>query len=560
MPERPSLSEDRWLPDRLAALGFLLEGERKIANEFIRVLDIWLKEVRGAALSGLGTRWVTVDPVAAQSAAPRWAALLAEFVERAVAWVVGRAYARVMGEGYAFTSRPWVAQHLEEVTNHLVRVPDEVFNVMRRELDTGINAGESIPELAERIDKELLSSGAERWQNRAITIARTETLSAYNGGTEDAFSVFEEAFGIELEKVWLASMDHRTRDTHFEADGQRVPKDGVFVVGGFPGLYPGAPELPAHERINCLTGDSRITAGRFVKGYRRRYEGEVYLVELDSGERFTASPNHPVLTPAGWGGAGNLQRGDYLVGGAVTDDRSARSPDVEGQPPTAAQLYDALAEAGHATRLAGLPVDFHGDGRDGDVEVVLADRELVVGLNTALGQQRYEAVLASPDLARLAARTALQPGLRATPPAHSGMSVGHLASAGGGLHGRPLDPLSLAPAPELNLGLGQAAQDHGATDAEVLGQGLDGHALQVQLHKVVHVERQSFHGFLYNFETTTGSYIGNGVINHNCRCTALYVEPGEETDMSGRGMRDPKGIQREIRARAERGVVRWRDQ
>lgn len=251
MAERTDLGEDRWLPDRMAALGFLLEGEAKVADEFVRALDQWFTAVRGAVFTGLGTRWATVDPLALQALTPRWAELLAEFLADAVAWVVGQAYARVMGEGYAFTNRPWVAQHLAEVENRLVRIPDEVFALMRRQLDDGINDGESIPELAARIDEELLRAGAERWQNRATTIARTETVSAYNGATEDAFEVFEEAFGIELEKVWLASMDHRTRDSHFAADGQRVPKNGAFVVGGFPGAYPGDPMLPAGERINC---------------------------------------------------------------------------------------------------------------------------------------------------------------------------------------------------------------------------------------------------------------------------------------------------------------------
>lgn len=274
MADRPDLSEDRWLPDRMAALGFLLEGEQRIADEFIRVLDQWFTAVRRAVFSGLGTRWATVDPLGAQAAAPAWARLVEEFIAEAVAWVVGQAYHRVLGEGYAFTNRPWVAQHLEDVYNHVVRVPDEVFDLMRRELDAGINDGESIPELAARIDEQLLRAGAERWQNRAVTIARTETVSAYNGATEDAFEVFEEAFGIELEKVWLASMDHRTRDTHFAADGQRVPKNGAFVVGGFPGQYPGDPGLPAKERINCRCTVLYVEPGEETDMSGRGYRDE----------------------------------------------------------------------------------------------------------------------------------------------------------------------------------------------------------------------------------------------------------------------------------------------
>lgn len=253
MADRPDLGEDRWLPDRMAALGFMLEGERRVADEFIRLLDQWFEAIRGSVFSGLGTQWATVDPLGVTGGAATFARLLREFIDRAISWVIREAYYRAVGEGYEFSNRPWVAQHLQDVNNRLVRVPDEVFNLMRRQLDDGINEGESIPELAARIDQELLNANAERWVNRAVVIARTETVSAYNGATQDAFEVMAEAdlFDEGLEKVWLASMDARTRDSHFAADGQRVPLAGSFIVGGFPGRYPGDPLLPAKERIQC---------------------------------------------------------------------------------------------------------------------------------------------------------------------------------------------------------------------------------------------------------------------------------------------------------------------
>lgn len=248
--ERPTLQEDRWLPNRLAALGFILEGERRVADEWIRTLDDWFEGVRGAVFAGQG-RFRTVDPLGIWSGMQSFARLIGRFVERAITWVIGRAYRRVLGEGYGFSNRPWVQEHLREVQNKLVRTPDEVFNLMRRQLDDGINDGESIPELAARIDQELLNGNAERWTNRATVIARTETISAYNGATQDAFEVFEEVGDVDLEKIWLASMDTRTRDTHFAADGQRVGMRAPFIVGGFSGMYPGDPLLPAEERIQC---------------------------------------------------------------------------------------------------------------------------------------------------------------------------------------------------------------------------------------------------------------------------------------------------------------------
>lgn len=248
--ERPSLAEDRWLPDRMAALGFLLGGERRVADEWLRTLDRYFASIRDAVFSGSG-QWRTVDPLGVMASAERFGRLLGEFLDAAILRLIGDAYMRVHGEGVEFSNRPWVRQHLQDVSNRLVRVPDEVFNLMRVQLDDGINDGESIPELAARIDSDLLSAGSERWTNRAVVIARTETVSAYNGATQDAFELLGEELDEPLEKVWLASMDARTRDSHFKADGQRVPLDSSFMVGGFPGLYPGDPMLPAKERIQC---------------------------------------------------------------------------------------------------------------------------------------------------------------------------------------------------------------------------------------------------------------------------------------------------------------------
>lgn len=54
-----------------------------------------------------------------------------------------------------------------------------------------------------------------------------------------------------LEKLWIATMDSRTRDTHFAADGQRAPLKGKFTVGGAELDRPGDPTGPAREVRNC---------------------------------------------------------------------------------------------------------------------------------------------------------------------------------------------------------------------------------------------------------------------------------------------------------------------
>ena len=61
----------------------------------------------------------------------------------------------------------------------------------------------------------------------------------------------EEESGTDMVKVWLATEDSRTRPSHREADGQRVPMGANFIVGGHSLAFPGDPSGPPGEIIQC---------------------------------------------------------------------------------------------------------------------------------------------------------------------------------------------------------------------------------------------------------------------------------------------------------------------
>lgn len=90
-----------------------------------------------------------------------------------------------------------------------------------------------------------------RWEivslYRAERIARTEIITASNLGSLEG----AKATGLNLKKVWVATPDSRTRDTHIALDGQVVGIDQEWTVGGEPAPYPGYAGLSAGERINC---------------------------------------------------------------------------------------------------------------------------------------------------------------------------------------------------------------------------------------------------------------------------------------------------------------------
>jgi len=128
---------------------------------------------------------------------------------------------------------------------------------LREVIASSVEAGESLSALVERIN-----AMPEFTLTRAQTIARTESISAYNFATRDAW----EQSGVVEEVEWLSARDGAVRPSHEAADGDTANAiGGVFTVGSsqlrYPGDYLGSPE----ETINC-----RCTLLPVVKSERKR--------------------------------------------------------------------------------------------------------------------------------------------------------------------------------------------------------------------------------------------------------------------------------------------------
>lgn len=140
-------------------------------------------------------------------------------------------------------------QYLQQAANRLVAIGNELWFNARTQLAEGIAAGESQPQLAQRVRDALGVT-----LPRARTIARTESHGARNVAAAATLQRFEAAYGVGpgiMRKQWQATEDERTRHTHHEADGQTVQFADPFTVGGFSLAFPGDPAGPPQEVINC---------------------------------------------------------------------------------------------------------------------------------------------------------------------------------------------------------------------------------------------------------------------------------------------------------------------
>lgn len=131
---------------------------------------------------------------------------------------------------------------------------------VRNAITQAIIKGESIAKLSKRLR---VVAGMEK--KSAIRNARTIMTSAQNGGRQKVAEDAEEV-GIPLKKIWIATLDERTRASHAEMDGVQIDVDEPFILTNNDGtecemMFPADPDGDPEQVYNC-----RCTLGYNVDG------------------------------------------------------------------------------------------------------------------------------------------------------------------------------------------------------------------------------------------------------------------------------------------------------
>jgi hypothetical protein len=179
--------------------------------------------------------------------------------------MVGRRFARDGFRAVRDESALSVKQDEEEVTD---RWFDEVERFLQQEggedirritetaredivdiLTEARRDGAGIEEMAQILDDEIEDVN----QRRGRVIARTETITASNKASQFG----AKQTGLTLEKQWVDSDDLRVRTSHEIIGNQDpIPIDDLYIwtspkEGRVKAQFPGDPNLPAAERIQC---------------------------------------------------------------------------------------------------------------------------------------------------------------------------------------------------------------------------------------------------------------------------------------------------------------------
>lgn len=168
-------------------------------------------------------------------------------------------------------------------------VGDRMTAAISSELQRGIMGGASPHEIMKRIggsngllqDPSVFRSSMVR----AETITRTEMGRMLSMSTQNSMEQAAEQDEL-IFKQWITSGDDRVRDEHAAADGQIVPVDQPFIVGGEDLMMPNDPGGSPENTINCRCDmvsvkadwlddaelDRLRAAGKLPDGFRREAE------------------------------------------------------------------------------------------------------------------------------------------------------------------------------------------------------------------------------------------------------------------------------------------------
>lgn len=225
------------------------DDERGLFNTVKRVLDRFIDAARDKVMAPFRSWKGMPDPSGVYQVQQTWTDGLDTILTN-IGQIAMAAWSEA-SDVPPVSRHAFVVAQLAQTRNLLVRIPDEVYNLVFAEITDGVNAGEDTARIAERIDSVLATSGSERWANRARVIAITETTRAYGAGTVAAGLEQSRVTGRLLQKRWRTEHDDRVRASHRAVDGVTIPLYQSFNVGGTPMLYPGDPTAPADEVVNC---------------------------------------------------------------------------------------------------------------------------------------------------------------------------------------------------------------------------------------------------------------------------------------------------------------------
>lgn len=294
--------------------------------------------------------------------------------------------------------------------------------------------------------------------------------------------------------------------------------DGTLAWCVLPQVSPN----PRHDD-ECFIGTTEVQ-GEEVSGVSQRwYEGEVVEITTRNGHQLTGTPNHPILTQRGWIPLGLLVEGDSVFSSSRSQGMTLDTVvDIQDRPPCMKQVFDLASIAGTIVRHRGVKEEFHGDGFESDVDVVLPEGFLLDNIVPQLSYPFRQGIFPESFMGKgglPTERESMQMVVGLGNEAITSMSGRHSVSTllrrPSGVHQFPGSGVATdGDSPTFQVGPYMMRSQIIATP-----EGLSRLPSDVRRDDVVSVRKKTFAGHVYNLQTKGHWYIANGIVAHNCEFT-----------------------------------------
>jgi len=387
--------------------------------------------------------------------------------------------------------------------------------------------------------------------------------------------------------------------SHGAEDWCRFYEGKVFSISGASKDYPPLSEAPNggtpfHPR--CVVGGTLITGPRPIVSFSRWYEGEVVVIRTSGGNELTVTPNHPILTPKGWVAAGLLNEGNQIIRYLGQQGMmKGVDPDYIDIPTLIEEIASSLGHTGGVSSRS-VPVaaeDFHGDGKGSKVCVIRTNSLLGDDRNTLTSKPFSYSLFSFANIgammlnaksaaAKLIKRMFFPPSglvrsfnqsvaaglVKALPSCfhrfrvifsnfnsklfQSSLNSCIMDSEGTGdiflsfpgliaikdlfvTNRKRFKRMGFFRSAQRNSKLYKSSAERSFSNPEGFGKGLQAFAGQIALDTIIHVNRYTFAGHVYNLQTKYNWYACNTIITHNCKHReAPFIEKFEDEETINR--------------------------
>ena len=396
----------------------------------------------------------------------------------------------------------------------------QVDRSLKDVVSNGIASGKSTDD----ISRDIRAKFKTLKKSKATVIARTETIRASSEGAKTTY--------INAGLDTVAVLPALTACPICMAKASENPYK-VDDASAYAPFHP-----------NCVTGDTEIVAAKVTKMMRFRYDGSIYRIKFADGRLLAVTENHMILTSRGFVTANRLQNMDDVVDCSLLDGVIPQRPDMNNGPATAEQIFSALSKSSQCT-TASMPSSteyFHGDGKfnTGEIDIISADgflgdnfksSKLNKSFNLSLNARGLDGYhsgvgnLNSMLIALSSASDGIMGGLGISDIFFSTPTAHHKSG-------------SLSRSSNYDARFKKASSDNCPGDIEPLREFVLGNPRFVKFNKIVSIDVEPFHDYVYDLETMATSYVSNGVISSNCRCTIVPVFDDSDVEAISSGVVD----------------------